>query len=95
MEEIEFENIESLHNEGKENQATNQKNKVPKGNKSAKANNVKVGICRQVPSDYSGFAQFLVEEKIDSISVTPDSLVKTVHAIHKVEQSMDKQKLLL
>jgi len=56
--------------------------------KSAKAANVKVGICGQGPSDYPDFAQFLVEQKIDSISVTPDSLVKTVHAIWKIEQEM-------
>jgi pyruvate,water dikinase len=58
--------------------------------KSAKAANVKVGICGQGPSDYPDFAQFLVEQKIDSISVTPDSLVKTVHAIWKVEQELAK-----
>lgn len=58
--------------------------------KSAKAANVKVGICGQGPSDYPDFAQFLVEQKIDSISVTPDSLVKTVHAIWKIEQEMVK-----
>lgn len=56
--------------------------------KSAKAASVKVGICGQGPSDYPDFAQFLVEQKIDSISVTPDSLVKTVHAIWKIEQEM-------
>ena len=31
------------------------------------------------------FAQFLVSEGIDSISVTPDSLIKTIKAIHAVE----------
>ncbi|CAL1520351.1 phosphoenolpyruvate synthase [Chitinophaga sp. MM2321] len=63
--------------------------------KSAKAANVKVGICGQGPSDYPDFAQFLVEQKIDSISVTPDSLVKTVHAIRKIEQQMAKEKSAL
>ena len=47
--------------------------------------NVKVGICGQGPSDFPDFAQFLVEEGIDSISVTPDSIIKTIKAIHKVE----------
>jgi len=56
--------------------------------KSAKAANVKVGICGQGPSDYPDFAQFLVEQHIDSISVTPDSLVKTVNAIYAVEQKL-------
>lgn len=53
---------------------------------SAKKNNVKVGICGQGPSDFPDFAQFLVEEGIDSISVTPDSFLKTVRAISKIEE---------
>ena len=56
--------------------------------KTAKAANVKVGICGQGPSDYPDFAQFLVEQHIDSISVTPDSLLKTVNAIYAVEQAL-------
>lgn len=51
----------------------------------AKRKGVKVGICGQGPSDFPDFAQFLVELGIDSISVTPDSLVKTVKAIAAVE----------
>ncbi|MEJ7625759.1 MAG: phosphoenolpyruvate synthase [Ferruginibacter sp.] len=54
----------------------------------AKKNNIKVGICGQGPSDFPDFAQFLVELGIDSISVTPDSLVKTVKAIYEVEQKV-------
>ncbi len=53
---------------------------------SAKRNGVKVGICGQGPSDFPDFAQFLVEEGIDSISVTPDSIIKTIKAIAKVEK---------
>jgi pyruvate,water dikinase len=49
--------------------------------KSAKRNGVKVGICGQGPSDFPEFAQFLVEEGIDSISLTPDSVIKTIKAI--------------
>ncbi len=51
----------------------------------AKASAVKVGICGQGPSDHPDFAQFLVEEGIDSISVTPDSVIKTIRAIHAIE----------
>ncbi|HEY0670207.1 MAG TPA: phosphoenolpyruvate synthase [Sphingobacteriaceae bacterium] len=56
--------------------------------KAAKQAGIKVGICGQGPSDYPDFAQFLVEEGIDSISVTPDSYFKTVKAIHAVENEM-------
>ncbi len=55
----------------------------------AKLSGVKVGICGQGPSDHSDFAQFLVEEGIDSISVTPDSVIKTIRAIHAIENKME------
>ena len=54
----------------------------------AKRMNVKVGICGQGPSDFPDFAQFLVELGIDSISVTPDSIVKTIKAIAEVEEQL-------
>lgn len=53
---------------------------------SAKSNNVKVGICGQGPSDFPDFAQFLVEQGIDSVSVTPDSVIKTIRAIAEIEK---------
>jgi pyruvate,water dikinase len=52
----------------------------------AKVAGVKVGICGQGPSDHPDFAQFLVEAGIDSISVTPDSVIKTIKAIHFIEE---------
>ena len=55
----------------------------------AKRNKVKVGICGQGPSDFPDFAQFLVGLGIDSISVTPDSVIKTVKAISSVEKEMN------
>lgn len=42
---------------------------------------IKVGICGQAPSNYPEFAQFLVEKRIDSISLNPDSFVTTVRAL--------------
>ena len=54
--------------------------------KVARKTKTKVGICGQGPSDYPDFAQFLVEEGINSISVTPDSMLKTIKAIHKIEK---------
>jgi pyruvate, water dikinase len=46
----------------------------------------KIGICGQAPSDYPEFAQFLVEEGIDSISLNPDTTVKTTLAILEKEK---------
>jgi pyruvate,water dikinase len=57
----------------------------------AKECGVKVGICGQGPSDHPDFAQFLVEQGIDSVSVTPDSVIKTIKAIHSVEQEIKKK----
>ena len=45
---------------------------------------IKVGICGQAPSNYPEFAQFLVERRIDSISLNPDSFVKTVRALTSI-----------
>lgn len=59
----------------------------------AKRTKTKVGICGQGPSDFPDFAQFLVELGIDSISVTPDSLLKTKRAISEVEKAMDAKKV--
>lgn len=55
---------------------------------SAKKAGIVVGICGQGPSDFPDFAQFLVEEGIDTISVTPDAFFKTVKAIHQIESKM-------
>ena len=57
---------------------------------SAKKTKTKVGICGQGPSDFPDFAQFLVELGIDTISVTPDSLLKTRRAINEVEMMIAK-----
>jgi pyruvate, water dikinase len=48
----------------------------------------KVGICGQAPSDYPDFAVFLVECGIDSISLTPDSVVRTKRRILEVEKKL-------
>ena len=55
-----------------------------------KANERKIGICGQAPSDYPEFARFLVEQGIDSISLNPDSVIKTRLEIAQVESSLQK-----
>lgn len=54
----------------------------------AKENNRKIGICGQGPSDYPEFARFLVEQGIDSISLNPDTVIKTRLEIADMEQQM-------
>jgi pyruvate,water dikinase len=45
-----------------------------------------IGICGQAPSDYPDFAAFLVEKGIDSMSLNPDVVVKTIVAVAKQEK---------
>jgi pyruvate,water dikinase len=51
----------------------------------AKEKGRKIGICGQAPSDYPEFAKFLVEQGIDSISLNPDSVLKTILMVAEVE----------
>jgi len=45
-----------------------------------------IGICGQAPSDYPEFAAFLVKNGIDSISLNPDALLRTIPVIAKAER---------
>src|ERR687886_1783290 len=51
--------------------------------KAAKKYDRKIGICGQAPSDYPEFARFLVQLGIDSISLNPDSVLKTLLDVAK------------
>jgi pyruvate,water dikinase len=54
----------------------------------ARAKGRKIGICGQAPSDYPEFAQFLVEQGIDSISLNPDAVMKTTLRILETEAAL-------
>ncbi|MBP6859098.1 MAG: phosphoenolpyruvate synthase [Candidatus Magasanikbacteria bacterium] len=54
----------------------------------AHENKRKVGICGQAPSDYPEFAEFLVQEGIDSISLNPDTVLKTRERIAAMEKKV-------
>ncbi len=45
------------------------------------------GICGQAPSDFPDFAEFLVQERIKSISLNPDSMIKTILLVAKKEKN--------
>jgi pyruvate,water dikinase len=51
----------------------------------------KIGICGQAPSDFPLFAQFLVYHGIDSISLNPDTVIKTTLKILEAEDAMENQ----
>ena len=54
---------------------------------SARKTNTKIGLCGQAPSDFPEFAQFLVEQGIDSISFNPDALLQGIENINKAEEN--------
>jgi pyruvate,water dikinase len=43
------------------------------------------GICGQAPSDYPEFAKFLMKEGIESISLNPDTVVKTILKLARIK----------
>jgi pyruvate,water dikinase len=47
-----------------------------------------IGICGQAPSDFPDFAQFLVEAGIHSMSLNPDTVVKTTVKIAEKEKEL-------
>jgi pyruvate,water dikinase len=59
---------------------------------SAKRNGRKIGICGQAPSDYPEFAEFLVKCGIDSISLNPDTVIKTTEKILQTEKELGKSR---
>ncbi|NBB84473.1 MAG: phosphoenolpyruvate synthase [Alphaproteobacteria bacterium] len=57
----------------------------------ARRNNRHSGICGQAPSDYPEIARYLVELGIDSMSLTPDSVLKTIRSIVELERDLGRE----
>ncbi len=55
----------------------------------AKRNERYVGICGQAPSDYPEVAEYLMKLGIDSISLTPESIIPTIQRLSKVTHQVD------
>jgi pyruvate,water dikinase len=53
----------------------------------------KIGICGQAPSDFPEFAEFLVECGIDSISLNPDTVIKTRLLVAEKERALKRQEV--
>ncbi len=79
-------NLSSIGNE--KNEAV--KELIEEAIKVCQNNNKYIGICGQGPSDFPDFAQFLVEKGIESISLNPDSVLKTRIAIAETEKKINK-----
>ncbi len=57
-----------------------------------KRNNRHSGLCGQAPSDYPEFAEFLVEEGIDSISINPDTVMKITLKVLETEKRLGERR---
>ena len=66
------------------------KDRIAEVIKKARKNKIKIGICGQGPSDHADFAQFLVKCGIDSISLNPDTVLKTTIAIVNEEKKLKR-----
>jgi pyruvate,water dikinase len=51
-------------------------------------NQIHSGLCGQAPSDYPDMAEYLVEIGIDSISLNPDTVIKTTQRILELESRL-------
>jgi pyruvate, water dikinase len=56
----------------------------------ARRNRRHSGICGQAPSDYPEMVEYLVELGIDSMSVTPDTLLQVTRNVLAVEQRLGR-----
>ncbi len=51
-------------------------------------NGIHSGLCGQAPSDYPEMAEYLVELGIDSLSLNPDTVIKTTERILALEEKL-------
>jgi pyruvate,water dikinase len=58
----------------------------------ARRNRRHSGICGQAPSDYPEMAEYLVRLGIDSISLNPDTVVKTTLRVLELEKTLGRER---
>lgn len=56
--------------------------------KKCKSRGKYIGICGQAPSDFPEFADFLVEQGIESMSLNPDTVIKTLLRVSEKERAL-------
>lgn len=61
--------------------------------RTARRKGIKIGLCGQAPSDMPEFAQFLVNEGIDSISFNADALLKGIENMVAAEAAKPAEKI--
>jgi pyruvate,water dikinase len=55
-------------------------------------NGIHSGLCGQAPSDHPDMAEYLVEIGIDSMSLVPDTLLKTTRLVLDLEERLGRAK---
>ncbi len=55
-------------------------------------NGIHSGLCGQAPSDYPDMAEFLVELEIDSISLNPDTVLRTTRQVLELEEGLGRSR---
>ncbi len=65
---------------------------VSKAIKACKRRKKYIGFCGQAPSDYKDFLRFLIREKIDSVSLIPDTVIPMKFEIDKEEKKLKNKK---
>lgn len=58
----------------------------------ARRNGRHIGICGEAPANYPEIASFLARQGIDSISVNPSSLLKTMTVVRQAEEEVEREK---
>jgi pyruvate,water dikinase len=53
-------------------------------------NQIHSGLCGQAPSDYPEFADYLVRLGIDSISLSPDAVLRTTNLVLELEDQLER-----
>jgi len=56
------------------------------------AKHKKIGICGDAPSSIKGFAEFLVDCGINSISLSPDAVIETTLRVDKKEKELRRKR---
>lgn len=68
------------------------KDSVSKAIKACRRRKKHIGFCGQAPSDYKDFLRFLVREKIESVSLIPDTIIPMKFEISKEEKKLQDKK---
>jgi pyruvate,water dikinase len=60
----------------------------------ARRNRRHVGICGEAPANFPTVASFLAQLGIDSISVNPESVPRTMNVVHEAEQAQELRRVV-